>query len=271
VSRKSLFVAPKLEDFSPDAAATYAGKYQTYSHYNYLRPGLISMIKRNRFEVALEMASKYFGKASAIDFGCADGILLPSLSRYFQHATAVDVDDNALGHARRLVSRLKLTNVDVVCNAGVPFGELRARLNERAYAVLFLLETLEHIGRSPATMYDDKLAFLDDAFSLLSPGGVVVLSVPKMVGPVFLMKYVVQSALRMAHEHVSLRDLWRAGALKDVSTLEPRWDGGHIGFDDLKLARLIEACYAPVNTRDLAATRMWAIRRRNGAAAGNAA
>jgi len=72
----SLFVKPDVSAFAADPKAFYYKNYLTYSHYNYLRPGLVSKVKRRRLEVALEMARPWFGRAAALDIGCADGILL---------------------------------------------------------------------------------------------------------------------------------------------------------------------------------------------------
>jgi 2-polyprenyl-3-methyl-5-hydroxy-6-metoxy-1,4-benzoquinol methylase len=260
----SLFIKPDLSAFAPDPGSPYYGEYLSYSHYNYLRGGIVSKFKRARFEVALKMARPYFGRTNAIDMGCADGILLPSLAKYFPHVTGVDTDPQYLHLARNLVAKLRLTNVDTVCNAGKSFDELRAALSAsgRTYGVAFLLETLEHIGKSAATMYQDKLDFLDQLFSLTTSDGVVLISVPKMVGMPFLLKYAVQTAARMHKEPVSLKDGARAVLSRSASHLESRWSGGHVGFDDRKLGRLLEEKYAVVARRDLVTTAMWALSRR---------
>jgi len=260
----SLFVKPDVSAFAADPKAFYYKNYLTYSHYNYLRPGLVSKVKRRRLEVALEMARPWFGRAAALDIGCADGILLPSLAKHFPHVTAIDLAPDYVQLATNLASKLGLTNVETVCNRDMSFDDLRRRLSGsgRQYGVAFLLETLEHIGTSPATMYQDKLAFLDECFSLLRPDGMIVISVPKMVGVAFLLKYAVQTSLRMHKEPVSFKEGMRAGLFKDASLLEPRWAGGHVGFDDAKLGRLLSEKYNVVERRNLAVTMMWAVSRR---------
>jgi 2-polyprenyl-3-methyl-5-hydroxy-6-metoxy-1,4-benzoquinol methylase len=260
----SLFVRPEVGAFAANPTAFYYQNYLTYSHYNYLRPGLIAKVKRKRLEVALEMARPWFARTAAVDIGCADGIMLPSLARYFTHVAAVDLDPEYLQLARNLVAGLGLQNVETVCNRGMSFQDLKHRLSGREYGVGLLLETLEHIGRSPETMYQDKLEFLDQCFSLLRPDGMIVISVPKMVGITFLVKYAVQASLRMHKEPVSWREGVRAGLFKDASLLEPRWAGGHVGFDDMKLGRLLSQKYEVVGRRSLAATVMWAVTRRAG-------
>src|SRR2546423_331631 len=77
----ALFVLPPAEVFSDPSHAVHGG---LYSQYNYLRPGIIQKLKRGRFEKALQLARPYFGTGAALDFGCADGVFLPSLANYFE-------------------------------------------------------------------------------------------------------------------------------------------------------------------------------------------
>jgi 2-polyprenyl-3-methyl-5-hydroxy-6-metoxy-1,4-benzoquinol methylase len=259
---QALFVRPTLDDFQPDPGTSYYGGYLTYSHYNYLRPGPIARIKRNRFEAALRLAEDRFGQVGAIDMGCADGILLPSLARHFSHAVGVDTDEAHLATAQKLITHARLSNVQVICNARKSMQDVRAELNGQAYGVMFLLETLEHIGHSPGTMYQDKLQFVHDLFSLLTSDGVIIVSVPKMVGLGFMVKYATQALLRMHKEPIPFGQLLRSGFLRDASQLEPKWIGGHVGFDDLKLRRLISDTFVIQREANLIASRMWMISRR---------
>jgi len=45
---------------------------------------------------ALDLTKNYFGKANVIDFGCADGVLLHSLSKYFNNVVGVDIDSESI-------------------------------------------------------------------------------------------------------------------------------------------------------------------------------
>jgi 2-polyprenyl-3-methyl-5-hydroxy-6-metoxy-1,4-benzoquinol methylase len=227
--RGPLFVIPSAPVLTDTSRGSY-GSAATYSHYNYLRPGLIARLKRARFETALRLARPWFG-AGAIDMGCADGIMLPSLSRHFSTVIGVDTNPNATTIAEEVASTLP--NVRVLCNGGVSFEELRRRSGP-GHRVLFLLETLEHIG-DRARMYEGKADFVAECLSLLEEDGVVIASVPRMVGPLFVAKYGVQWATRRLDERHSLGELWRAGVLRDTSRLERRWNGGHLGFSHLKL------------------------------------
>jgi len=99
---------------------------------------------------------------------------------------------------------------------------------------MFLLETLEHVGKQP-DIWASKVAFLRDCFSLLGPNGRIIVTVPKMVGGILLFKNLVQRCLGRGYDAMPLRDLLRSSFLKDTDRLEPLWNGGHVGFNHLKL------------------------------------
>jgi len=232
----ALFVRPPLQAFT-DSSRTYCGDYRSYSHYNYLRPGLIQTLKRSRFQKALALAEPYLGRGAALDLGCADGILLPSLSKHFQHVIAVDHDASLLDVARSLVQSVPLANVTLICNAGMSFDELRSRIG-RPCRVTFILETLEHVGSQPR-LYESKTEFVDDLFTLMEEDGVIIASVPRMVGFRFLTKYLIQTSLGMPTEKMKFPDLMRAAFLCDTSRIESEWNGSVYGFNHLRLTEAL--------------------------------
>ena len=88
-------------------------------------------------------------------------------------------------------------------------------------------------------------------FSLLDDGGRIVVSVPKMVGPAFLLKYVVQNYfLGVHHDRMSLTQLFKSSVLRSTDDLEPLWDRGHIGFNHLKLDRHLAANFGVVQRKE---------------------
>jgi 2-polyprenyl-3-methyl-5-hydroxy-6-metoxy-1,4-benzoquinol methylase len=204
----------------------------SYAIYNYYGRGPISAAKRRRFQIALDLG---FEEAAdrVIDMGCADGLLLPTLSRYCYHVAAIDLDREFVARSRHLVSACGLSNVQVVCNSGLPIPELRQRIGS-GYRLMFLLETLEHVGRQP-DIWRSKIDFLNECFQLLETDGRIVISVPKMVGMIVLFKHVVQRCFGLSHDELTWRQLLRSAILKDTDDLEPLWDGHHVGFNHLKL------------------------------------
>ena len=213
----SLFVFPDPTVFTASRGAMYRGRFATYSHYNYLRPGLIARIKRSRFETVLKLVAPYFGGCNALDFGCADGIFLPSLSRHFNSVVGIDRHPPFVETAQELVDLLHLPNVSLLCNAGISFDEVQLCLPhvEGDYSVAFLLETLEHVGECDC-LYESKADFLEQLLSLLAEDGRVIISVPKMVGLEFLAKHIVQTVVGQSAESISLSNLLRASFLARI-------------------------------------------------------
>jgi len=247
----------------------YIGPYRTYAHYNYLRPGPIAALKRRRFDIALSLARPWFHKTGAIDFGCADGVLLPSLARYFPRVAAVDHDPRVIPIAKQVVEEAGLESVDVINSSHMPMPALRARLlgprGDREYGVMFLLETLEHVGPdAPADMdcYAYRAQFVRDLFNFLAPPARIIISIPRMTGIGFLTRYVTQSTLGMAHEHIPVADALRAGILGDTTALESQWTGGHVGFNERKMERELRKYFNVVEERRLPFSLMFTIERR---------
>ncbi len=210
----------------------------SYAHYNYLRPGLIPKLRRTPFERALAIARPLFHTGDALDMGCADGVLLPSLAKYFNSVVGVDPHAPGLETAQGLLDAMHVANVSLICNNGLTLDELRAQLGGRKFRVAFVLETLEHLG-DLSNFYESRADFVEGVLSLLEPGGWLIASVPRMVGLSFLAKYLIQSGIRMPKEEMAFGDLMRASFLRDVSRVEPQWVGGHLGFNHLRLTEAL--------------------------------
>jgi 2-polyprenyl-3-methyl-5-hydroxy-6-metoxy-1,4-benzoquinol methylase len=235
----SLFVIPTLEVLTDPKRAGHYMKYSSYSHYNYLRLGLIPYIKRRRIDTALKVSRQYFGSVGAIDIGCADGVLLPSLSKYFANVAGIDPDDSVLDMARLLIEKTPLKNVTLLNNRNMSLASLRQRLGG-TYRIAFILETLEHVGSLP-NLYESKAEFVDGVFSLLLPDGIIIVSVPRMVGLLFLIKYLIQWSLRIPMERIPWKEVFRSAFSQDTSNLEAQWNGGHIGFNHIKLTQVLRS------------------------------
>jgi len=246
---RSLFIDPAREPYF-DSRGSYAGSAPTYGAYNYFS-GPASIVKRMHFEAALRAAREHFG-ARAIDFGCADGVLLPSLAERFERVWAIEREPDHLWVAGRVVEHHGLANVTLTCNEA---GELPAKPDGWGAGadVIFLLETLEHVG-DRERMWESRAEFVESLFGLLRPGGRVIVTVPKMVGLSFLVQRAALRALRLRRERkLSREELWRAVLLGDTAALERRWKAphGHLGFNHRRLELALEQRFEIVRRKHL--------------------
>lgn len=184
----------------------------SYAHYNYLRPSFISKLKRHRFEVALSLARPYFGSC-AIDFGCADGVFLPSLAKYFSSVIAIDKDAQSVQKANTLILAMSLTNVTAIQSSD-------QALIQAPCSVLFLLEVLPYI--------EDQIGFVRQLLSLVEPAGAIIAAVPRMTGPLFAIKYLVQLLTGMNMSRYTFAEY----VCSCVGIVPPTAIRGFKGFDE---------------------------------------
>lgn len=237
----NLYIPPPVIKFTEKG---YNGA-KSYSHFNYLQPGLSSKIKRRHFEIALNLTSKYFHKANVLDLGCADGPFIPSLSKYFNNVVGIEYDPRFVEQARKAVYNQHLENVSVICNHDRSFEEIKQELGESKYSIIFLMEVLEHVGNHYTTMYEDKLSFLKEASALIDDG-IIVISVPKMTGLSFLFQAVGQAIFNLGNKKeilgLPVTSLLKCVFLNDTKDVEYLWRPyyTHMGFNHLKLENAIK-------------------------------
>ena len=171
----------------------------------------------------------------------------------------IDDDLTMVAHARRVTDALGL-GAEVIANTGMSWAELRERVDGERYGVVFLLETLEHIG-SAEDMVGTRIAFLRELFTIAAPGATIVLSVPNMVGLPFALQRLGLRATGSAREPIATGDLLRAVVLKDVDGLEPKWERQmHLGFNHRKLERAMRREFEVAGKRDLIISKVYAVR-----------
>ena len=264
MAKDSYFVLPAADVFTDPKNGSYVGDSRTYTHYNYLKAGPIAKAKRNRFEIALRFCLPKYAGSVAIDMGCADGIFLPSLSKHFSRVVGIDLHAGMLATAAELVERANLSNVELINSTSLTSDQLLNQVSALPGQVAFLLETLEHVGTpgGGANVYAEKIKFLTGLFDLLKSDGVIIVSVPRMVGTGYLLKHLIQATLRMPHEKVSMGEVLRAGFLGQTAMLEPRWNGGHVGFNDLKMSHLLHENFVVEAKRTTLISRFFVLRRK---------
>lgn len=235
----------ELEDYS------YHG-CNSYSHYNYLRKGIIPSIKRRHFKLALNLAQKGFHRFNVIDFGCADGILLPTLSHYFPFVLGIEKNEIFLSVTQKIVETTVLENVQIINNKDLSIEDITKKLQKKEFKIIFLLEVLEHIGNNWKTQYDDKMIFLKSLFSLINKDGIIVISVPKMVGMSFFIQHSALFLLNMNRSRYSLKDFIKAVLFRDTSGIENRWvpDTTHMGFNHKTLEKFLNDHFSIIKIKN---------------------
>jgi 2-polyprenyl-3-methyl-5-hydroxy-6-metoxy-1,4-benzoquinol methylase len=245
---RKLFIAPPIvrkEGFD------FLG-YHSYSEYNYLQKSFISGIKRRHFEIALDLTSDYFFKTDVIDFGCADGIFLPSLSHYFSSVLGIEREKEFVFLAQEIIKDLALKNVKIINNENVSIQELKTESLKKDYKIIFLLEVLEHVGRNYQSMYEDKITLLKEISSLVNNEGMIIVSVPKMIGLSFLIQHIGLTVLNMKRAKYSFKELMSSAFLGDTSGVEKYWVPyvTHQGFNHKKLEKYLNQDFFIVKKRD---------------------
>lgn len=207
---------------------------RTYSEYNYLKPGIATFLRTRHFEYALRLTKDYFHKCNVIDFGCADGPFLPSLAKYFNRVVAIDKRPEYMELASKVVSVAGLENVNLICNHDLTLDEVKSSIGSERCHILYLLETLEHVGDN-SNLWESKVNFVKELFDLIDERGIIVISVPNMVGIPFFLQRLGFFLLGANREPISKTNLFRASFFNDTSDLEKQWRGGHLGFNHKKL------------------------------------
>jgi len=229
------FVSPKPITVTDD---NFFHGHKTYSEYNYTKSSIESYLKTRHFEVALRLSRKYFQKSNVIDFGCADGPFLPSLAKHFNYVIGIEKDAAFIKIASRLCQEMCLNNVELICNDNLDIDDVKVRTGGKKCKILFLLETLEHLGNKE-NLYASKIVFLKELFKLIDEDGIIVMSVPKMVGLSFLIQRLGLKILGKYIEPISTKDLIKASLFNNTNELEKKWEGKHLGFNHEKLERFL--------------------------------
>lgn len=212
---------------------------------------MASRLRIRHFEEALKMTSESFHNANVIDFGCADGPLLPSLSKYFNHVIGIDNNPTFIKISSKVVETMHLSNVKLICNDNLTLDAVKQRIAGEKYQILFLLETLEHIGDKSA-LWESRVNFIRDLFSLLDEKGIIIISVPIMVGASFFLQRFGFLLLNVkSQEKISTTDLLKASLLNDTTNLEKMWHGGHLGFNHKKLEQYLKKNFVILEKKNI--------------------
>jgi 2-polyprenyl-3-methyl-5-hydroxy-6-metoxy-1,4-benzoquinol methylase len=253
----SLFIRPPLYTLD---GYKYMSAANSYTEYNYLKSGIASLLRRRHFEYALQLTKSYFHKCNVIDFGCADAPFLPSLSKYFNYVVGIDEWPDFVALASKISPNY--VNTEIIDNKDMSMDELRLKLS-RQYHILFLLETIEHIGDKD-NPWKSRVDFIDSLFKLIDKDGIIVMSVPNMVGLPFLLQRVGLFLTGAKRGKLSASELVKAVLFNDTITLEKRWyDGTHLGFNHMKLEPYLKEKFNIIEKKDILFQVIYVMSRRN--------
>ena len=210
--------APKTRSSSPG----YYG-LSTHSHSSWL----IRFSHRRRFKLAIELLEPR-PTSKILDYGSGDGYLLELLAQQVpsQNLTAFEPMQLLIPQIGNRLEHL-----------GIKIHTAFQDLPEAGFDRIACLEVLEHL--QPQAVLN-SLAILKQ---LLSPGGILVISVPIEIGPPALLKYLGTRIIRGTDRHYKLSEACLAAGYKKI----PRDDSAdfipHKGFDYRELKNQLETIF----------------------------
>ena len=254
-----LFVRPPRAVYDRAGGGKEYFGASSYATYNYLGGGLVGTVKTRHFEVALRLAQALGVRGDVVDFGCADGILLASLDKLYDSVLAVDIRPDFIEISDAVVSQLALTHTTTLCTEGLDWDQTIERIGAGSKSAIFLLETLEHIGDREA-FYESKIEFLRRLSAVLTSDGVIIVSVPNMIGVSLLAQRLVLAATRKYREPLSIGELARGVLLHDVSGPQKRWTNiDHLGFNHRALDRALAPSFTIRRRRNIGVNVLYAL------------
>ena len=235
---------------------------KTYTEVNYFA-GLSSFFRKRHFSSALRITKLYFNTCNVIDFGCADGPFFPSLSKYFKQVIGIDNNYKMVRIAKKLVEVTNLNNVEIINNDKLDIHQIKTIIKNKKIKIIYLLETLEHIG-DKENLYDSQMLFLNDLFQLLNDKGFIVITIPKMFGFTYFFQIL---GLRLLGQQLDLGvkhtliDLIKKTFYLDVEKYEQQWNHGHEGYNYRKLEQYLINNFNMIKKQDLIFQMLYVIKK----------
>jgi SAM-dependent methyltransferase len=209
----------------------------------YCRSGLVRWSHGSRFELARALVAPRAG-GRLLDYGCGDGTFVAMVHAGFVETVGLDVDPKQLGEAAARLGHLP----------GVRFGLTSAPFPSpqppAPFDVVTCMEVLEHC------LEEERRRVIGELARMVTPSGLVVVSVPIEIGPSLVGKQFVRALAGLRRlgdyhhrERYSPLELARsaAGATVPRVVLEgrgpagPYFYHGHKGFDYRDVGRELAA------------------------------
>ena len=208
----------------------------------YCSSGLVRWSHGSRFELARALVSARAG-GRLLDYGCGDGTFVAMVHAAFAEATGLDVDPRQIGECQARLGHLPGVRFGLTPSAAAPFPSPQPSV---PFDVVTCMEVLEHC------LEDERRRVIDELARLVSPSGMVVVSVPIEIGPTLAGKHLVRliAGLRgigdyRHRERYSMLEVMRSIAGLRIARVPIEGDGpdgpylyyGHKGFDYRDVAR----------------------------------
>ena len=135
----------------------------------YFSPNILKshVVKSNLKKVISSTLQYSTCKETCLDFGPGFGILLPALSKIFNRTVGLDIDENQLAPAARIMKDHSISNVDLICRPSETEFEL---FGAGSFDCIVADNVLEHIR------YHDNI--LENFKRILRVGGILIVSLP---------------------------------------------------------------------------------------------
>lgn len=152
----------------------------------------------------------------------------------------IDINPNFIEMANQVTKKAKLNNTRCICNEGMDFEKLKTFLGDETFHVAFLMEVLEHVGDHGIKQHRTRAHFLKNVSELLHSNGLMVISVPIMIGIPFLLQRVGLTFFNLHREPYSIPEFFLSVFLKNTKRLESSYRNGHKGFNHERFEKTLE-------------------------------
>lgn len=124
-------------------------------------------VRSNFMKVISATVQNSTKKGTCLDFGPGFGMSLPALSKIFDRTVGLDIDENQLIPAAKIIKDHSISNVDLVCRS--PDKEFDDFITE-SFDCIIADNVLEHIS--------DNYQILQNFYRILKVDGILIISLP---------------------------------------------------------------------------------------------
>jgi ubiquinone biosynthesis O-methyltransferase len=168
-------------------------RYERYSEYSYESSGY------KKLDYIVKNIQTVFGSAKCkiLEIGCGNGNISTVLASYGHEVLAIDISEDCIGYAAALKKKLNLKNLSFKVSNGTEIQGVG-----EPYDAVICSEVLEHL--------DNPESVVSKAYSVLKPGGILIVTVPNGYGPWELSVKVGSKLSELISKNAGLANLQRS-------------------------------------------------------------